>query len=33
MAIMDLCEEHLLRPNNMEDVWVIYMRNIYVGLE
>ena len=33
MAIMDLCEEHFQRPNNMEDVWVIYMRNIYVGLE
>ena len=30
---MSLCKEYLRRPNNMENVWVIYMGNIYVGLE
>ena len=28
---MGLCKEYLRRPNNMENVWIIYMRNIYVG--
>ena len=28
---MSLCKEYLRRPNNKENVWVIYMGNIYVG--
>ena len=23
--------EYLWKPNNMENIWVIYMENIYVG--
>ena len=29
---MGLGTEYLCRPNNMENIWEIYMRNIYVGL-
>ena len=31
--LWDLYKEYLWEPNNMENIWVIYMGNIYVGLK